>query len=77
MLVALQVTATLLLWFLNPITQSQTDTFALYLSVDLVSFAMLSYQYRVSKQGGQPSQPWLVVGYLSLIVLLSSNLLVV
>jgi len=76
MLVALQVTATALLWLLSPVTQAQTDTFALYLSVDLVAFAILSYQYRSLSAGRQASPSWLALGYLSLVVLLSSNLVI-
>ena len=76
MLIALQVTATALLWLLSPVTQAQTDTFALYLSVDLVAFAILSYQYRSLRAGRQASASWLALGYLSLVLLLSSNLVV-
>jgi hypothetical protein len=77
MLIALQVTATGLLWFLNPIGQGATDTFALYLSVDLLSFAMLSYQYRTRKYDRKPSSLWLAVGYFVLVLLLTSNLTLV
>ena len=66
-----------MLWVLGPITQAETDTFALYLSVDLVAFAMLSYMYRAARQGRRASSSWLALGYLSLILLLSSNLLVI
>jgi hypothetical protein len=76
MLIALQVTATVLLWLLAPTTQAQTDTFALYLSVDLVAFAILSYQYRSLRAGRSASPSWLAFGYLSLIVLLTSNLVI-
>ncbi len=74
-LVVLQVAATAVLWFLNPLTQAATDTFALYLSVDLLSFTLISYIYRTSKSGAVPSQTWMAAGYLSLIILLTSNLL--
>ena len=77
MVVALQATATVLLWLLGPITQAATDTFALYLSVDLVGFAMLSYMYRSMRGGRIASQSWLALGYLSIVVLLSSNLLII
>lgn len=77
LIIALQVTATALLWVLAPITQAQTDTFTLYLSVDLVGFAMLSYMYRAERQGRQASPSWLAMGYLSLVLLLSSNLLII
>lgn len=77
MLIALQALATVLLWYLSPITQAATDTFALYLSVDLVAFAMLSYLYRSHRDGRQANQSWLALGYTSMVVLLASNLLIV
>ncbi|HZW85004.1 MAG TPA: hypothetical protein VFE91_03760 [Nitrososphaerales archaeon] len=76
MLVALQVTAALVLWLLSPTTQPQTDTFALFLSVDLLAFAILSYQYRARRNGGLPNAAWVSVGYLVLVMLLSANLLI-
>ncbi|MDG6941997.1 MAG: hypothetical protein JRN34_03635 [Nitrososphaerota archaeon] len=74
-LIALQGTSIGVIWLLNPLTQSSTDTFALYLSVDLLAFAMMSYLYRSKRSGGEPSSAWLAVGYLALIVLLVSDLL--
>jgi hypothetical protein len=74
-LIALQGTSIVVLWLLNPLTQSATDTFALFLSVDLLAFAMMSYLYRSRRSGVEASSAWLAVGYLALIVLLVSNLL--
>lgn len=73
-LVALQAATTSVLWLLNPLTQAATDTFALYLSVDFLAFALISYIYRSRKASGAPSQTWLALGYLALIVLLVANL---
>ncbi|MDG7013347.1 MAG: hypothetical protein JRN11_02595 [Nitrososphaerota archaeon] len=73
-LIALQVTSLVVLWLLNPLTQAATDTFALYLSVDLLAFAMMSYIYRSRRYDRVASAAWLAVGYLVLIVLLASNL---
>ena len=74
-LIALQGASIVVLWLLNPLTQSATDTFALFLSVDLLAFAMMSYLYRSRRSGVEASPAWLAVGYLALIVLLVSNLL--
>ena len=74
-LIALQGTSLVVLWLLNPLTQAQTDTFALYLSLDLLAFAIMSYIYRARRSEGEPNPAWLAVGYLVLIVLLVSNLL--
>ncbi|MDA4119860.1 MAG: hypothetical protein OK436_04675 [Thaumarchaeota archaeon] len=73
-LVALQVGTLAVLWLLKPLTQSATDTFALYLSMNLVAFAIISYTYRSIKNGRAPSQTWKAIGYLVLMVLVVSNL---
>ena len=73
-LIALQGTSLVVLWLLNPLTQAATDTFALYLSVDLLAFAMMSYIYRSRRYDRVASAAWLAVGYLVLIILLVSNL---
>jgi len=75
MVVALQGVAAVLLWLLSPTTQTQTDTFALFLSADILSFVILSYQYRSRRYGRVPSQAWVSLGYLALVILLSSNLI--
>ena len=73
-LIAIQVTSFVVLWAMNPLTQSATDTFALYLSIDLVAFVILSYVYRSMRTFRTPSPAWMAFGYLSLVVLLVSNL---
>ena len=75
-LITLQVAALVVLWLLNPVTQIATDTFALYLSLDLLAFAMISYIYRSKRGAKEPSTAWLALGYLALMVLLVSNLII-
>jgi len=75
MIVVLQGVAAVLLWMLSPTTQLQTDTFALFLSVDILGFVILSYQYRSRRYGRMPSPAWVSLGYLALVALLSSNLI--
>jgi len=74
-LVALQVVSLVVLWTINPLSQAATDTFALYLSVDLLAFVMLSYLYRSRRWGRTSAQIWIALGLLSLVVLLVSNML--
>jgi hypothetical protein len=74
-LVALQFTCLVVLWLISPLTQAATDTFALYLSLDLLAFAMTSYIYRSRRNAKEPNQAWMAGGYLALTVLLVSNLL--
>jgi hypothetical protein len=73
-LLAIQFTSIVVLWSLNPLTQAATDTFALYLSLNMVAFAIVSYMYRSRRSSKAPSPAWLAIGYLALIVLLVSNL---
>lgn len=73
-LVAIQVTSLVVLWAMTPLTQTATDTFALYLSLDLVAFVLLSYIYRSARMSREPSRAWMSVGYLALVVLLVSDL---
>jgi hypothetical protein len=73
-LVALQAVTLVVLWLMNPLTQTATDVFALYLSLDLLAFAIISYIYRSRRANRDPNQGWLAVGYLSLVVLLVSTL---
>ncbi len=73
-LIALQVTSLVVLWAMNPLTQAATDTFALYLSLDLLAFVVLSYIYRSLRMSREPSQAWMALGYFALVVLLVSNL---
>lgn len=75
-LIALQVVTLAVLWLLNPLTQAATDTFALYLSLDLLAFAMISYIYRSRRESREPSVAWLATGYLALMVLLVSNIVI-
>jgi len=75
-LIALQAATLVVLWLLNPVTQIATDTFALYLSLDLLAFAMISYIYRSRREGRDANAGWLAVGYLALMVLLVSNLII-
>lgn len=73
-LIALQITSFVVLWAMTPVTQSATDTFALYLSTNLVAFVIISYIYRAMRMSKEPSRAWVSVGYLALMVLLVTNL---
>jgi hypothetical protein len=74
MLGTLQVVLTMALWVLNPISQPETDTFALLLSADMLAFVLVSYLYRARRYGRVPGSFWLACGYFALMVLLVSNL---
>jgi membrane associated rhomboid family serine protease len=58
------------LWTLNPVSSQSQTTFAIYLSIDLVVFAMVSYVFRVSKWGEEVKRLPLVAGCVVLLILL-------
>ena len=66
----------LFLWTLNPVSSQSQTTFAIYLSIDLVVFAMVSYIFRVSKWGEEVRRLPLVSGCVVLLILLYMGLTV-
>jgi peptidoglycan/LPS O-acetylase OafA/YrhL len=64
------------LWTLNPVGSQSQTTFAIYLSLDLVAFAMVSYIFRVSKWGEEVRRLPLVAGCVALLILLYVGLVV-
>ena len=74
LLLALQAASTAFLWTLDDLNEVSEGTFALFLGVDLMSFAMISYSYRQERQLGIPSRTWLLVGCLIIMALLFSSL---
>jgi hypothetical protein len=62
------------LWTLNPVSQTSEAIFALFLSVDLVSFSMISYIYRVDKRGDNASRGLLLAGCCMVLLLLLAGL---
>ena len=75
-LVLLQVAVTVFLWRLNPVTTNGTALFAIFLSVDLLSFALISNIYRQEKQQkAQLSMKWLITGYIVIALLVVASFL--
>jgi RsiW-degrading membrane proteinase PrsW (M82 family) len=74
LLIVLQVVTTIFLWTLDALNQVSNGTFALFLAVDMISFAMISYIYRHQKEEQMPSRGWLVVGSALILALLFSGL---
>jgi hypothetical protein len=61
-------------WTLNPLSQTSEAIFALFLSIDLVSFSMISYVYRVDKRHDSASRGLLLAGCCMLLLLLLAGL---
>jgi len=69
LLVVVMALSVFLLWTLDPLTKVGQDAFAIYLAVDFVAFAMVSYLYRALSSGGDFSR-FLIVAGCSIIAIL-------
>lgn len=76
LLLALQVASTVFLWTLDTLNQISEEIFALFVGIDLVGFAMISYTYRTGKRGESPRKGWMLVGCVLILVLIFSSLFV-
>ncbi len=74
LLLVLQGVSLALLWTLDALNQVSEEIFALFLAVDMISFAMISYVYRHEKISETPNRGWLIVGSALVIILLFSTL---
>jgi hypothetical protein len=73
-LLVLQGVSLVLLWTLDALNQVSEEIFALFLAVDMLSFAMISYVYRHAKGNEVPNRGWLIIGSALVLVLLFSTL---
>lgn len=62
------------LWTLSTSTVSQESLFAVYISIDLVCFAMISYIYRTVKLGNDPHRVPMLAGAVLLVLLMAVGL---
>jgi len=75
LLFLLQAIATVFLWTLSALSSVSEGKFAVFLAVDLLSFAMISHIYRTQRWAKLPSRPWLLTGSIGLAILILSGLL--
>jgi hypothetical protein len=76
LLLLVEAISVYLLWNLNPFTEEGRTSFALYLALNFISFAMMSYIYRTSSQDGRESRFLLICGSVALAALLLGVFLV-
>jgi membrane associated rhomboid family serine protease len=76
LLLLLGLVSVVFLWTLNPVSSQGQTTFTVYLSIDLVVFAMASYIYRKSKWKEGAGRVPLLGGCLMLLLLLFAGLIV-
>jgi hypothetical protein len=75
LLVLLELVSVSFVWTLNPVSGQGETTFALFLALDLVAFAMISYVYRVNKRGDGVNRVALLSGCCFALLLLFAGLL--
>ena len=75
LLILLELLSVSFVWTLNPISGQGEATFALFLALDLVTFAMISYVYRVNRRGDDVNRVAILAGCCFGLVLLFAGLL--
>jgi hypothetical protein len=70
LLIIVALASVVTLWTINVTGSASESTFAIFLAVDLLSFAMISYLYRVEKNGDEIRRLPLVAGCVFISVLL-------
>lgn len=73
LLVIVALASSVVLWTIDTSLASGESLFAVYLSIDLISFAMISYIYRVTKTGDRIGRIPLLVGSVTLLLLLAAG----
>jgi hypothetical protein len=76
LLVIVEVASSVLLWTIDTSSPSGESFFGLYLSLDLIAFAMMTYVYRVTKVGDAIGRLPVLVGCAMLVVLVFATLIV-
>ena len=75
-LLLLQLLSVYFLWTLNPVSEGGEAIFALYLSVDLMSFVMIAHLFRADKWKSNVRRITLLTGccFLALLLLIAASL---
>ena len=75
LLLLLQAISALFLWTLGATSVVSETRFAVFLAVDLLSFAMVVYVFLSQRWGEFLSKAWMLAASLGLVILLFSSLL--
>ncbi len=74
-LVILQLVSTNYLWGLDAASSVSQARFAIFIAIDLLSFAMIAYIFRKTEWGEGTYRIWLLLGSFGLVLLLVSSLM--
>jgi len=69
LLVVIGFVSSFVLWTIDTASSSGETLFALYMSIDLISFAMIAYVYRVTTGGEPVERLWMLVGICLILVM--------
>lgn len=75
LLVLLELISVSFIWMLNPLTGEGETTFAIFLALDLVAFAMISYTYGTKRRGETISRGPLIAGCCFMLLLLFAGVI--
>jgi len=75
LLLILQADVTVFLIGLGFATNVNQNTFALFLTIDLIAFAMTTYIYRTERVEALPNRVWLILGSAVIAVVFFSSLI--
>jgi len=75
LLLLLQAISALFLWTLGATSVVSETRFAVFLAIDLLSFAMVVYVFLSQRWGEFLSKAWMLAASLGLVILLFSSLL--
>lgn len=74
LLLLVEAVSVYFLWALDPINKLGQGIFAIFLAIDLVSFAVISYVYRAYKSGDQLNRYLLIMACAMIIILVYASL---
>jgi succinate-acetate transporter protein len=77
LLLALQILFTLYMWAVTLVGTMSEGRFAVFLAIDLLSFAVVAYVYTHQKWEEAVNRVWILAGSIGLIILLVSSLYLV
>jgi hypothetical protein len=74
LLLIVQTVAAIYMWVVTLFGTLSAGGFAIFLAIDLLSFALVAYVYTHEKRGEVENRVWIVVGSAGLVILLISSL---
>jgi len=74
LLLVIQAVAAIYMWVVTLFGALSAGGFAIFLAIDLLSFALVAYVYTHEKWGEAVNRVWIIVGSAVLIILLITSL---